>query len=532
MLDLSVPAGVSPTGTHHNGVVSSVPPIHFAQSDGARIAYQVFGSGSAPVLAVPPLAQNIEVAWERPEIRRMLERLGSFCRYVHFDKRGTGSSDRRIRVPVADERVEDVRAVMDDAGFDSAHLLGASEGAPTALLFAATYPRRVLSVTLQGTGASEYPPGFSEADRAGRRKLHERFVALWGTPESPMARDLAPSLAGDAGFASWHQRYERLSADQDSLRELLELTFDNDVREVVGSIRAPLLVLHRIDDRVVPIARSRELLELNPRARLIELDGSDHVFYAGDTEEWLRAFEHFVTAAVRPRPVSGLRANRATIELMGGFAVKIGRDEVPSSAWGSRKARTLCQRLAVAQGRPVRREELIDILWPDGTDPVRLSARLSVQLSSVRRILNGGVIADRSTVRLDTETVEVDLISFMEAADDEQVVRSYGGSVLAEEPDARWMAGVRVDAIGRFLRSAERFGHLLLDRGDPIGAGEVARRMIDTDGWDPRGHALLIASLLLAGEERQARLAHQEWERLSSELGVPVGDLDSFRKDS
>ncbi|MDJ0792496.1 MAG: alpha/beta hydrolase, partial [Acidimicrobiia bacterium] len=108
--------------------MTEVPPIRFAESHGARIAYQDFGDGPATVVAIPPMAQNIEMSWEWPDIRTMLERFGSFSRYIVFDKRGTGCSDRRSRVNTIDERVDDLRAVMDAAGVDRAHLFGTSEG--------------------------------------------------------------------------------------------------------------------------------------------------------------------------------------------------------------------------------------------------------------------------------------------------------------------------------------------------------------------------------------------------------------------
>ncbi len=129
-----------------------VPPVLFAQGRGARLAYQDFGDGPATIVAVPPMAQNIEAAWEWPALREMFGQFGSFSRWIQFDKRGTGSSDRRVRVPGIDERVDDLRAVMDAAGVDRAHLFGQSEGGPMAILFAVTYPQRVESLTLFGTG--------------------------------------------------------------------------------------------------------------------------------------------------------------------------------------------------------------------------------------------------------------------------------------------------------------------------------------------------------------------------------------------
>ena len=127
-------------------------PIRFARVDGAAIAYQTWGEGPTAVVAVPPLAQNIELAWERPEYRALFVRLGGFARVLHFDKRGTGASDRTDHMPTVDQRVEDLVAVMRAAGVDRAHLLGLSEGGPVAIALAATYPERVESLTLISSG--------------------------------------------------------------------------------------------------------------------------------------------------------------------------------------------------------------------------------------------------------------------------------------------------------------------------------------------------------------------------------------------
>ena len=164
-----------------------MPQIHFALSRGARLAYQIWGEGPAMV-AIPPLAQNIEAAWEWPAIRAMHERFGSFSRHLVFDKRGTGASDRQSQMPGMDERVEDIRAVMDHADIDSAHLFVQSDGGPMALLFAVTYPHRVDSITLMGSAATMRPP-WPEEERITRR---ERQVAEWGTPESRMVDVFVP----------------------------------------------------------------------------------------------------------------------------------------------------------------------------------------------------------------------------------------------------------------------------------------------------------------------------------------------------
>ena len=328
----------------------SVPPIMWASARGARLAYQEWGAGPPTIVSIPPMAQNIEMAWERPEIRAMLERFGTFCRFIHFDKRGTGCSDRRTQVNAIDERVDDLRAVMDAAGVDRAHLFVTSEGGPMALLFAATYPDRVESLILNGTGASLMPRDITDDERAAAKLRQERFVSVWGTPQSQVVDRFAPSLAGDADFRVWHQRYERNSASTESLRELLELSLDMDVREVLPDLDVPTLVLHRTGDRVVPVEFGRELAAAIPGARLVEQAGEDHFNYAGDLEPWMGEVERFVTGTIQPRPSAPASAPAVRIVTLGRFGVQVDGAEVPTSAWGSRRARQLCKRLVAGAG--------------------------------------------------------------------------------------------------------------------------------------------------------------------------------------
>jgi pimeloyl-ACP methyl ester carboxylesterase/DNA-binding SARP family transcriptional activator len=503
-------------------IAADTPPVHFAQARGARLAWQMWGDGPATMVAVPPLAQNIEVAWGWPPLRAMLERFGTFGRYLHFDKRGTGASDRRSRVPGLDERVDDLRAVMDDAGIDHAHLFVQSDGGPTAILFAATYPHRVDSLVLFGTGAVMIPQGWSEEDRIAAR---ERRVTTWGTPQSTMVDDFAPSLAADQQYRSWHQRYERTAASTDSLRELLDVIAEMDVGEVLPSLDVPTLVLHRTGDRRVPVERGRELAATIPEARLLELPGEDHFAYVGDLDEWMPEVERFVTGEVRPRPPSPAAEPAVRIRTLGGFAVEVDGAEVPIGVWGSRLARQLCKRLVAATGWPVTRDELIDMLWPDETDMRRLSARLSVQLSGVRRVLGGGVVADREAVRLDLDEVSTDLDEFYRATDDAAIVASYTGEFLPEDRYEDWSAGPRDEARTRFVAAARRLAHRERQAGAPLLAARYARRIIEADRYDEATHRLLVESLLAAGEAGEARRAHAAWEAAMAEIGVAVDPL-------
>lgn len=500
---------------------STIPPIHFAPARGARLAYQVWGEG-VPMVAIPPLAQNIEVASEQPLIRAMLERFGAFSRYLHFDKRGTGSSDRRSRVPGIDERVDDLRAVMDHAGIGSAHLYAQSDGGPMAVLFAVTYPHRVESLTLMGTAPCLAPPIPADQWEVAR----EAFVSAWGTEFSPIVDGWAPSLAADQEFRTWHQRYERHSATQDSLRDLLELFTEMDVTEVLGEVTVPTLVIHSTGDQVVPVEHGRTLAEAIPGATLLEVETSDHFAYAIDLDSWMPQIEQFVTGQVEPRRSEPPTATTVRVTTLGRFAVEVSGEEVPVSSWGSRRARQLCKRLVAARGWPVTRDELIDLLWPDAEDLARLGARLSVQLSAVKKVLDGGVIADRETVRLDLDAVSTDLDEFHAATDDGAIVAAYPGEFLPEDAYEDWTRGPRDEARARFVAAARRLGRQQLELKSFERAADLGRRILRADRYDEDAHQLLIDALVGAGEMGEAERAHADYREAMAELGIEVRPFD------
>jgi len=503
-------------------VLAELPQTRFAPARGARIAYQAFGAGEHTVVAIPPTAQNIEMSWEQPAVRAMLQRFASFCRYIHFDKRGTGCSDRSGRIADLDERVDDLRAVMDHANIEHAHLFGNSEGGPMTLLFAATYPERVDSLVLSGTGATLTPPDWDEEQRSAYRATIPAYAARWGTPESMVARGMAPTLSAEnPDFPAWHQRYERYAASQDSLTELLELTVSMDVRELLPSIHHPALILHRTEDEVIPVERARELVAGLPNARLFEQPGADHFQYSGDVDGWMDEFERFVTGAVRSQPAAAARRPNVGITTLGRFAVEVDGEEVPTSAWGSRRARQLCKRLAAARGWPVTRDELFHLLWPEETDRRRLGARLSVQLSGVRRVLRGGVIADRDSVRLDLDEVEVDLETLLRAEDPAAVVTAYSGDFLPEDRYEAWTAGSRAEAQARFVPCARSEAHRLMAEGAFDEVVQLAARLRDIDRYDEDAHTLLFTALHRAGAVAEAEQAREAYQQSMAELAGP-----------
>lgn len=495
--------------------------MRYARVAGVSLAYQTWGAGPATIIAIPPLAQNIELTWERPEYRTMLERLGAFARVLHFDKRGTGASDRAARLPTMDERVEDLRAVMAHAGIRRAHLLGVSEGGPMALALAATYPDLVDGVILMSSGARIHGDVTPE-ELAEIREWSGMFADRWGTEETVTLDVFAPSLASNQSYRAWEPRYERQSATPAAMRELLEMIEMIDVRPLLASVTAPILALHRRDDRVISIDRSREVVSASPSARLVELDGDDHMAQAGDVHAWLDHVEAFTTGSLSERTSPTHRHHgRAVIKTMGGFAVRVGGEEVAPTAWGSRRARQLVKRLAVAAGQPVPRDLLIEMLWPDELDANRLGARLSVLLSNIRRVLGGGLVADRAAVALDVATVDLDLRTIHDAlarGDDTTAVEAYGGVVLPEDAYEDWATEAREHLERAVIGAHRRLANASAGRIDDVERHAAA--IIELDQFDEWAHELLVRTLAAAGRPGDAARADDRYRQRMAELGV------------
>ena len=272
-------------------------PIRYAKSGDVHVAYQVLddGTGRPDLVFVPGFVSHLECSAEEPSLARFVRRLTSFARVTLFDKRGTGLSDRTGRLSTMEERMDDIRAVMDAADVERAALFGVSEGGPLTLLFAATYPERVRAIVLYGTyarllEAPDYPCGIPAEVM---REFANGLEANWGTG---VALSLwAPSVAGDERFRQWWARYQRLSASPADARALIESAAGLDARHVLPTVTAPALVLHRRGDRILDVEMGRYLAEHLPDAHFVEHPGADHFFWTGDPDEVLDEAEEFLT---------------------------------------------------------------------------------------------------------------------------------------------------------------------------------------------------------------------------------------------
>ncbi len=269
--------------------------VRYAQSGDLSIAYRVTGEGTLDVVLVKGAFSHLEHMLLEPRSVRFDQRLASFARLITFDKRGTGLSDRAVAIPTLEQRMDDVRAVMDAVGSERAALIGVSEGGPMSMLFAATYPERTVALVLFGTfarssWAEDYPWGRRNEEREAQIAATR---SAWGTGMS--IERYAPSLAGNSAFRQWWAALERTSVSPGALVALSRMNAEIDARHVLDAIRVPTLVMHRAGDRAVTVEHGRYIAERIPGAKYIELPGEDHVPIAGDMDRVLDEIEEFLT---------------------------------------------------------------------------------------------------------------------------------------------------------------------------------------------------------------------------------------------
>jgi pimeloyl-ACP methyl ester carboxylesterase len=265
--------------------LSDVAETRYARSGDVHIAYQVIGDGPIDLVLFGTFVSHVELNWEDPSIAQFLHGLASFARVIVFDKRGVGMSDPAATTPTLEERMEDVRAVMDAAGSERAALFGTSEGGPLGVLFAATYPQRTLALILFATFAcarrgEDYPIGFSD-----------RWVAAavaevgqdWGG--DTVLDFIVPSLGSDRRARERWRQFFRRSTSPGAAQAQLRMNYDTDVRRLLGAVQAPTLVLHGGREQWIRADHGRYLAEHVAGARYVEIDSADHLPFleCGDT---------------------------------------------------------------------------------------------------------------------------------------------------------------------------------------------------------------------------------------------------------
>jgi pimeloyl-ACP methyl ester carboxylesterase len=323
------------------------PRTAYARNGDVRIAYQVVGDGPLDLILTPGFVSHVDLWWMLPESRRFMERLASFSRLILYDKRGTGLSDPAPAPPSMEERMEDLHAVLDAAGSTEAVVAGYSEGGPLSLLFAATYPERTVALVLAGSFArwpsEDYFPQYLPL-LAETRARFEEIIDHWG--EGGLVDVFAPDYADDPAIRNEFGLFERLATSPAMASALLDAVQTIDVRHVLSSITVPTLILHRTEE-IVPVVVARDLASQIRGARLVELPGTDHIPWLGDTDALLDPLEEFLTGArTNPAPT------RALVTVL--FTDIVGSTDLAGSL-GDTRWRALLERHDALVAREVRR---------------------------------------------------------------------------------------------------------------------------------------------------------------------------------
>jgi pimeloyl-ACP methyl ester carboxylesterase len=325
------------------------PVTRYVKSGRYNIAYRVVGEGELDLLWIHGFVSNVELAWEEPRLSSFLSRLASFSRLITFDKRGTGMSGRvgQDELPTLEERMEDVEAVLDAAGSKRASLFSHSKGGSLAVLYAATHPERTTALVTAGIFAKriwspDYPWAPKPDDRA--REIAE-LERTWGTDAD--VEHLAPSASRDPAFRERLPAYFRRSASPGAAAALIRMNTQIDVRDVLPTIRAPTLVLHRTGDRDASVEERRWIAKQIPGAKFVELPGDDHLPWAGVGIGCSTRWSDFSPAACRPLQTTGFsqrfwsRHRRVDAARGGARRSALARAARAASCRGARRARRL-----------------------------------------------------------------------------------------------------------------------------------------------------------------------------------------------
>jgi pimeloyl-ACP methyl ester carboxylesterase/class 3 adenylate cyclase len=289
-----------------------VPDTSYASCGDLSLAYQVFGDGAIELVFVGPFATHVELFWTQPEFKAFFDQLATFCRVLVFDKAGVGLSDPIPRVRSLDDRAVEIEAVMDAVGFDKAVLFAASEGAPAAIVFAATRPERTRALVLT-SAFSFVPAGWEDIERDAA-EVRARIAPELGEAYAPSTEQIARIQEfGRAVRSAWGTgaalkcvmpsvrsirqlgTSERMSASPGMARATLEALFRIDVRPILPTITAPTLVIHAREDRCAPVQGGRYLADHIPGARLLVVEGVDHAFWFTEPGRILTGIEEFLT---------------------------------------------------------------------------------------------------------------------------------------------------------------------------------------------------------------------------------------------
>lgn len=277
--------------------MTPTPKIQYTKSGDLSIAYQVFGSGPIDLVYIPGWISNIDWMWACPELVHFFEELGKIVRIILFDKRGTGLSDRIVELSTLEERMEDIKAVMDATNSKKAILFGHSEGGSVSALFSTTYPNRVIALITFGIFAKrryseDYPWAPTDEER---QKVYDMIENNWGSGEMNL-ESLVPSKANDKTFMNWLASYFRSGASPRAALKLTKMNTQVNIIDILQYIKVPTLLMQRTNDIDVKIEEGKFIAERIKGSKFVEFDGDDHLFWAGNIKEVLDEMKQFIHA--------------------------------------------------------------------------------------------------------------------------------------------------------------------------------------------------------------------------------------------
>ncbi len=296
----------------------STPTTRYAKSGDIRIAYQVTGAGPVDLVFAPGTWSHLDLAWERPASRRLIERLSAFSRLIRFDKRGTGLSDRPTTVATLEERTDDIRAVMEATGSDRAAIFGASEGSSMACLFAATYPDRTRALIVWGgqarwVKAPDYPWGMTPDEN---ERMIQDLAEHGVTVDYLLGPGMGLGSGVDPGLLELLMRHAQAAASPAAFVALERMNAQIDIRDILPAIRVPTLVMNRTNDPIANLDAARDLASRIPGSRFLEFPGNTHQM-VGIEDAVLSSIEEFITGSRGSAPANRVLATILFVDIVG-----------------------------------------------------------------------------------------------------------------------------------------------------------------------------------------------------------------------
>jgi pimeloyl-ACP methyl ester carboxylesterase len=427
------------------------PRTRYAKSGDVHIAYQVFGDGPVNLVIAPGFVSHIENYWDSPAFAAWLADLGRHATVTLFDKRGTGLSDSVAALPGMDERMDDVRAVMDAVGLERAFIMGISEGGSLAALFAATYPQRCQGLILYGAFA-RFTSWFPTAEAL--QGLFDYIETAWGTGQSlPL---FAPTVGDDPDFIEWWGRFERLGATPGAAIALMTMNSAIDISQILQTIQVPALVIHRTEDVLIDFEAGQYLAAEIPNAQLVALPGRDHLPWAGDNIEGITAA---IGDFLAGEPITTVPDTVLTTVLCVQLRETGRRDGAGTGEWRAAANDAISHRLRRFRAREIAPRKECRLALFDG--PARaLHCALDIAKALSKNQLSAGLGVHTGEVRLIDEIVSGrpldQAIEIAGLSEDSQVLVTgtvkdlTAGSGLRIEAAATPAADVAADARGLF----------------------------------------------------------------------------------